>query len=205
MARARILLAALVAALAVTGTAQAAGGNYGFDGGTPAEQSQVTSALKASAFNWSIVPARVTVHIVRGRSNSEAAPGEIWLDADLLDSGRFSWGVVQHEYAHQVDFFLLTDSTRGQLNALLGGKAWCYGLPGMDAVASLGHAAYGCERFASTLAWAYWPSADNSMQPMTSAAESAAMAPKAFRVLMAKLVGAPDTVGVKKPLGAKRS
>ena len=31
-------------------------------------------------------------------------PGQIWLDASLLDSGRFSWGVVQHEYAHQVDF-----------------------------------------------------------------------------------------------------
>jgi hypothetical protein len=35
-------------------------------------------------------------------------------------------GTIQHEYAHQVDFFLLTDVQRERLNALLGGKIWAH-------------------------------------------------------------------------------
>jgi len=158
----RCALIAAFAALALSGVAQAAGGNYVFDGGTPKEQAQVRSALNASAFNWSLVPAQITVHIAPGLGTSDASPGELWLDSALLDSGVFSWGVVQHEYAHQVDFFLLDDAKRAALAPELGGQSWWRG-----AGAPLGHGQLTCERFASTLAWAYWPSARNSMKPQS--------------------------------------
>jgi hypothetical protein len=187
----RILVVAAVVALLVPTFAQAAGGSYVFDGGTPKEQAQVRAALNVSAFDWSVVPATITVHIGGGQ-DSEASPGNIWLDADLLDSGRFSWGTVQHEYAHQVDFFLFNDATRAQLGASLGGNDWCWD------VAGLAHSDYGCERFASTLAWAYWPSNDNSMRPTSPRDESAAMAPAAFRALLGQLIGAPTALPLKR-------
>src|SRR5438128_11586764 len=119
MARAtRSLLTALAVALLALGLgaakANAAGGNYVFDGGTATEQTQVRKALDASAFLWSVVTKQVTIHIGPAHE-SEAVPGEIWLDADLLDSGIFSWGVVQHEYAHQVDFVRFNDTIRTRL------------------------------------------------------------------------------------------
>lgn len=106
-----VVLTALVSSADPAGAGHLLVG-YRFDGGTVSQRSQVRAALRASSFDWSVVPAVVTVHIVRGLGNSEAAPGEIWLDADLLDSGTFAWGVVQHEYAHQVDFFVLDDHVR---------------------------------------------------------------------------------------------
>ena len=105
-----------------------------------------------------------------------------------MDTGRFSWGVVQHEYAHEVDFFLLDETKRAFLGQTLGGKDWCYGVLGLT------HAQYGCERFASTLAWSYWPSSYNSMKPASAKDESASMAPAKFRALLATLIGAPNTV-----------
>jgi hypothetical protein len=179
------LLAAL--SLVPAAPAAAAGGNYLLSGGTAYEQSQVTQALNASAFDWSLVPRTITIHIGRGIA-TEATPGDIWLDANLLDAGVFSWGTVQHEYAHQVDFFLLDDAKRQFLLGVLGGKDWCYD------VAGLAHAQHGCERFASTLAWAYWPSSRNIMKPTSSKDESAALAPAAFRAQLASLIGAPDAV-----------
>jgi hypothetical protein len=192
MARAtRFVLTALAVALLALGLgaakARAAGGNYVFDGGTAAEQTQVRKALDASAFPWSVVPTQVTIHIGPA-SDSEALPGEIWLDADLLDSGVFAWGVVQHEYAHQVDFLLFNDAIRARLAGRLGATSW-WGAPTST------HASRGAERFASTLAWAYWPSSDNSMKPESSRDESAAMAPAAFRALIAGLgIAAPRSV-----------
>ena len=183
----RIFLAALACLLVTAGTARAAGGSYAFDGGTPSQRAQVRAALDASAFDWSLVPGTVTIHIARA-IESEALPGEIWLDGELLDSGRFAWGVVQHEYAHQVDFLLLTPDARAQLAAALGGTDWCYSLPGVP------HGKHGCERFASTLAWAYWQVRDNCMRPESRTDEAAAMAPAAFRKLLARLIGAPDRV-----------
>jgi hypothetical protein len=172
----------LAAALGGGSQALASGGSYTFDGGTRAEQSQVRAALAASSFDWSLVPATVTIHITPGLPASEAAPGEIWLSAELLDAGTFAWGIVQHEYAHQVDFLLLSPGARATLSARLGGEDWCYGVPG------LAHASYGCERFASTLAWAYWPSRLNSMRPSGPADESAAMRPASFRFLLDRLL-----------------
>lgn len=185
MARAlRTLLAAVLGSLALAGTAQAAGGDYVFDGGTPRQQAQVKAALDASAFNWSLVPERVTIHI-RRVDGSHATPGHIWLDASLLDAGRFSWAIVQDEYAHQVDFLLLDAGSRARMASALGGRDWCYG------VAGLAHHEYGCERFASTLVWAYWPSKDNAYRPISPTDESAAMAPAWFRALLSELLGAP--------------
>jgi hypothetical protein len=178
----RLSTVCALAALAFTGTAQAAGGNYTIDGGTPAEQAQVRAALGASAFDWGLVRTRIAIHI-EPAVESYAVPGAIWLDAHLLDAGSFSWGIVQHEYAHQVDFFMLDDAKRTQLLAALGGKEWCWGDH------ELAHARFGCERFASMIAWAYWPSSDNSLAPHSAADESAAMQPVAFRALLVRLLG----------------
>jgi hypothetical protein len=179
----RSLLLIAVAALAFTGQAQATGGDYVFDGGTAKQRTQVRAALNASSFNWSLVPEQIEIHIAPiGQSYSTR--GEIWLDAKLLNAGRFSWAIVQDEYAHQVDFFLFDEATRATLNRMLGGKDWCYGIAGLL------HSEYGCERFASTLVWSYWPSRDNAYRPASKRSESAAMAPTRFKALMKQIVGA---------------
>jgi hypothetical protein len=175
----------LLAALVFCGAAHAAGGNYVFDGGTAGQQAQVRAALAASAFDWSIVPVRITIHIARG-VRSEATPGDIWIDSDLVNAKRFAWGTIQHEYAHQVDFFAIDPLDRALLERALGGQDWCYDVLG------LAHGDYGCERFASTLAWSYWPSAQNALRPASPGDESAAMAPGRFRALLKDLIGAPD-------------
>jgi hypothetical protein len=175
-----IHIACAAATLAVVPAAFAAGGNYAFDGGTKAEQTQVTAALNASSFPWSIVPGPVAIHIGRGLASS-ASPNQIWLDADLLDAGSFSWGVVQHEYAHQVDFALLTPSTRAELHTLLGGSAWC-GNGGE------GHASLDCERFADLVAWSYWSSPDNVMKPLSATDEGGQVTPAVFRAALAAIL-----------------
>ena len=182
------LLVALSAALGLSETARASGGNYVFDGGTPAEQATVRAALDASSFDWSLVGSRVTIHIRRGIAGSQSVPGQTWLDADLLDSGTFSFGVVQMEYAQQVQFLLLDDVQRASLVTALGAKDWCYEVPATSVKDNA------CERFAATLAWAYWPSPKNCMKPAGAADESAAMAPAAFRALLTSMLGAsPQT------------
>ena len=172
----------VLAALVLPGQALAGGGNYVFDGGSAKERATVRGALEASSFDWGLVPGPVTIHVARV-STSYATPGHIWLDAALLASGRFSWGIVQHEYAHQVDFLLLGTDARRQLQNRLGGRAYCGETPGVA------HGDNTCERFASVLAWAYWPSKDNALRPASASDEAAAMAPVAFRALLATLVG----------------
>jgi hypothetical protein len=176
------LLTAACAAACFAGQALAAGGNYVFDGGTAAEQQQVRDALAASAFNWNVVPGTITIHIGSFGAD-EAVPGAIYLDARLLDSGPFAWGIVQHEYAHQVGF-KLDDAARARITEALGASTWCYGDEPV-----LGHDLYGCERFASTLAWAYWQSPANCMRPAELGAESSGMPPAAFRALLVSLLG----------------
>jgi hypothetical protein len=178
-----VLLAASSAMFCLSGTAFAAGGSYTFQGGTPFEQQQVRSALAASSFNYGIIPETIIVTIAPLPS-SEAIPGQIFLDPSLLDSGQFSWGTILHEFAHEVDFELLNDADHAQLETALGGTAWCYGDN-----PSLQHNQYGCERFASTIAWAYWPNANNCMKPSMIAGESGGMAPAAFRALIASMLG----------------
>jgi len=168
------LAGTVVAALLVPSVGRAVGGRYAFAGGTPREQAEVVRALDASSFDWDVVPARITIHIERAVP-SQATKGEIWIDADLLDAGPFAWGVVQHEYAHQVDFFLLTPPARAALLHKVGGRAWC-----TDATARRDQ--LGCERFASMLSWAYWPSPQNCMRP------SDGTSPAEFRTLLSRLL-----------------
>jgi hypothetical protein len=175
--------AAALLATACLASPAASGGvdnGYAFDGGTPAQRQTVAAALAASSFDWQLVPGRITIHIRHG-APSTSTPREIWLDADLLDAGQFAWGVVQHEYAHQVDYLLFDDAARARLRQQLGGLDWCYSVPGLR------HSDYGCERFASTFAWSFWPSSANCMRPSAWGDESAAMAPAAFRALIAQL------------------
>jgi hypothetical protein len=183
----RLVLTLLVAALACVFAqgAYARGGSYAFAGGTPKEQATVRAALDASSFDWGLIPRTIVVH-VGAYGTSYSTYGEVFLDAPLLDSGRFAWGVVQHELGHQVDFFLLDDAKRAILQQQLGAKDWCYTTPG------LAHADYGCERFASELSWAYWQSPDNCMRPSETAGESGGMPVAAFRALLAQLIGAPS-------------
>jgi hypothetical protein len=176
-----VLTVTILLTLAIPGQALARGGDYGFEGGTPAQQFQVRSALEASTFDWGVIRARVTVHIgAYGISNSR--PAHVYLDEGLLNAGRFSWATVQDEFAHQVDFLRFDDATRAQLTQALGARDWCYGVQG------LAHGEYGCERFASTLVWAFWPSKNNAYRPADANDESAAMPPARFRALVSSLL-----------------
>ena len=197
----RILPLAAALCAILPGTAQAAGGNYVFDGGSARQQAQVVKALDTSSFDWSVVPQQVTVHIgAYGVSN--ATPGHVWLEARLLDAGMFSWATVMDEYAHQVDFFVLDPARRALLQERLGAQAWCYETPGLT------HGANGCERFASMVAWAYWPSAQNAYKPTSRSDESASMPAAEFRALLTELIGAPRALAsvrtVKSAVAKKR-
>jgi hypothetical protein len=183
--------ATVVAALVLPATALAAGGNYSFDGATASERATVRAALNASAFDWDVVPERVTIH-VGPVGTSHATPGHVWLDRGLLAARRFAWPTVMDEYAHQVDFLVLDSFHRSILQEQLGASAWCY------ETAGLGHAAYGCERFSSMVAWAYWPSKDSSYRPVSPDDETAAMPARDFRLLLSSLVGAPSAL-TKRP------
>ena len=173
------VVAAALLATSWAPSAAAVDGRYSIEGGTADEQAQVRLALRASAFDWQILPP-VVVHIARGAWSS-ASPGEVTLDADLLDAGRFSWGVIQHEFAHELDFLVLDDADRTALTALLGGQSWWPS-------AGLSHGELTCERFASTLAWAYWENTDNVMRPTSAADEAGATSPGAFRALLSHLL-----------------
>src|SRR4051794_29536095 len=194
MRRSFLTLLSVLSFLVFAQTALAKGGSYTFAGGTAKEQTTVRAALEASTFDWNLIPRTISVHIGR-IGDSYSTYGNVYLDGSLLDSGRFSWGVVQHEMAHQVDFFLLDEAKRTQLGQLLGGKDWCYSVPG------LAHSDYGCERFASELAWAYWPSADNSMRPTNPGDEAGFMPPAQFRATLASLLGEPSLASA--PTAAK--
>lgn len=176
------IVLALVGALLLPGSALARGGDYVFDGGTAAHQRQVRAALEASRFDWNAVPAQVTIHIRRGVP-THATRGHIWLDGNLVGSGKFAWASIQDEYAHQIHFFHFDNATETRLTTELGARDWCYGISGLR------HGEYGCERFTSTLVWSFWPSRDNVYRPTSPSDESAAMAPARFRALVAGLLG----------------
>ena len=184
MRRALLILVTATCFLTFAQSALAGGGSFAFSGGTAKEQATVHSALEVSSFDWSLIPSTIQIHI-GAFGDSYSTYGHVYLDAALLDSGRFSWGVVQHELGHQVDFFLFDDAKRAQLLQLLGGKDWCYSVAGLE------HSDYGCERFASTLAWAYWQSPDNSMKPNGPKDEAGFVAAAQFRAVLTQLIGAP--------------
>jgi hypothetical protein len=182
------LLAALVIALLAPAAAAARNGTGPtFVGGNHFERAQVQKALAISRFDFGLVSARVQVQIKRGIPSSYSTPGQVVLDANLLDSADYSWGVVQHEFAHQVDFLLLSDADRAVLLGKLGGGSW-YG----DETHG-GHGQLGAERFASTLAWSYWPAPNaNVMQPQGPNDESSALPPLQFRTLLNSLLASKN-------------
>jgi hypothetical protein len=94
MLRRIVLLLALALLLPAKGLAS--GGNYQFEGATAAERSTVRAALAASAFDWGIVPQRVTIHVGR-YGVSHSTPQHIWLDRGLLAAGRFAWATIMDE------------------------------------------------------------------------------------------------------------
>ena len=184
-----LICAVAFAALLWPAVAGARGGSYVFEGGTPKQQAKVRVALEASSFDWGIVAQTVVIHLRKGVDTS-AKRGEIWIDTDLLSSGVFAWGPIQHEYAHQVDFFLLDDADRAGLNRALKGRTW---FPDSGVTAfrrGADHADFGAERFASTLTWAYWQVPENSLKPTSAKDESAAMDPSRFRQLLERILGA---------------
>jgi hypothetical protein len=181
----RNLALCAVVCLAFPAVTSGAATGYSFVGGTRAERQTVVAALEASSFDWSRLPQPITVHIAHG-VESHSVPRHVWLDANLLASGTFAWGVVQHEFAHQVDYLLLDDQRRALLLDRLGGRDWCYDVPGLR------HDQYGCERFASTLAWTFWPSPENCMRPTRPRDESGALPPAKFRALIASLLASDD-------------
>ena len=140
----------LLAAFVLAGEAKAVGGHYAFVGGSDAARAAVHSALDASRFDWDLVEEEITIRIT-DCGCAGANPGEIILDEEVLTDLRFgpkyAWGIVQHEYAHQVDFFLLDARERRRVRQWLGGSDWCYEDPDVD------HDDHACERFASSLAW----------------------------------------------------
>jgi hypothetical protein len=184
MRRTLLTLFSAICFFAFAQSALAGGGSYAFTGGTPKQQATVHAALEASSFSWSLIPRTVAIHI-GPFGDSYSTYGNVYLDTSLLNSGRFSWGVVQHEMGHQVDFFLFDDAKRAQMLTLLGGQDWCYSVPGLK------HSEYGCERFASELAWAYWQSPDNSMKPTGPNDEASAIPVAQFRAVLTQLIGAP--------------
>ena len=152
---------------------------YVFDGGTGRERATVRAALAASSFDWRLVRGRVTIHIAPG-SGCRAVKGRIWLDSALLAHGRVSWGIVQHEFAHQVDYFRFDARIRARLDRVLGGKTWW-------PTGRFRHDQYGAERFASTLSYAYWPSRHNILF-RGARAEATALPPARFRRVIEALL-----------------
>ncbi len=189
--------AALVAAFAFAGPAKAVGGHYVFVGGSEAAQAEVRSALDRSRFDWDLVEQEVTIRITNCGC-AGASPGEIILDEDVLtnpDFGpRYAWGIVQHEYAHQVDFFLLDGVDRRRVERWLGGSDWCYEDPDAD------HDDHACERFASSLAWAYWPRPRRNIMAAHTAVSAAE-----FREILPKLLGTEDEPTAVQGLPSRRS
>ena len=176
-------LSAFAAALCLAGGAQAAGGNYVFVGGSDEAREQVRAALEASRFDWDLVPQQVTIQISRCGC-AGARPGLIVLDEDVLVrspfGARYAWGIVQHEYAHQLDFLLFGHRERWAIRRVLGGKDWCYERRGVA------HDDHGCERFATMVAWSHWRSPDNLQGP--GWASRPPVRPAAFRRLVNGLV-----------------
>jgi hypothetical protein len=173
------------------------GGHYAFVGGSDAARAAVHSVLDASRFDWDLVEEEITIRIT-DCGCAGANPGEIILDEEGLTNPRFgpkyAWGIVQHEYAHQVDFFLLDARDRRRVRQWLGGSDWCHEDPDVD------HDDHDCERFASSLAWAYWPRYRRNIMAVHTAVTAAE-----FRELLPRLLGPDDESIASQGLPRRRS
>jgi hypothetical protein len=156
------------------------------EGGSPETQETVRAALNASSFDFNRVPAQITIKISRCGC-AGARPGVIVLDEAVLSDtslgSRYSSGIIQHEYAHQIDYFLFQKSDRAAVRRTLGGQDWCY------EVARLGHDEHGCERFADVFSWAFWPAKGNMLRAEAKAI-APKMTPKKLRAFVNRLLAA---------------
>lgn len=180
-----LVISLCTVSLAFAGEALAVGGNYVVEGGSAEAQAQVRAALDRSRFDWDVVPGPVTIRITNcGCAGSR--PGEIVLDEERLTSTlfgrRYAWGIVQHEYAHQVDFAVLDATDRARIARRFGASAWCYEVRG------LAHDDYGCERFATLVSWAYWRSRRNVQRPDWLPRGTRALRADRVRALVERLV-----------------
>ena len=115
--------------------------------------------------------------------------GDRALLTEALDAGARGFVLKEAPLAEVVRAVELVASGRTYVDPVLaerlGGAAWCYEVPG------LAHGAYGCERFSSMVAWAYWPSPDNAYRPRGPSDESATLPADEFRALLDGLLGRP--------------
>jgi hypothetical protein len=164
-------------------------------GGSDAAQQSARAALEASRFDWGLVPEQITIRILNCGC-AGARPGEILLDEAVLTDPRlgpkYAWGMVQHEYAHQVACFLLDARARRRIQAWLGGSDWCY-------EGGVAHDDHACELFASSLTWAYWPRRRNIM------GVEAVVSAREFRATLPRLLGRPDIRSGRRALPSERS
>ena len=108
-----------------------------------------------------------------------------------LDASRFDWDLVE---AHQVDFFLLDARDRRRVRQWLGGSDWCYEDLDVD------HDDHACERFASSLAWAYWPRHRRNIMAVHTAVTAGE-----FREMLPRLLGPDDESIASQGLPRRRS
>jgi hypothetical protein len=171
----------VLAAFVLAGEAEAVGGHYVFAGGSDAARAAVSSALEASRFDWDLVEQEITIRIT-DCGCAGASPGEIILDEEVLTDPRFgpkyAWGIVQHEYAHQVDFFLLDARRPPPCPGMARRLRLVLRRPDVD------HDDHACERFASSLAWAYWPRPRRNIMVVHTAVTAAE-----FREMLPQILG----------------
>ena len=167
MLRRLLILAVTLAALALPASALAGGGDYGFEGAAPAaldsarraQRKRVRLEPRSPARDDSRRPLRRLPFHARRHL---ARPGVARLGPLRLGDGD---GRVRAP-----DRLPGSRRTRVALSSRRssGTSAWCYGSE------DWAHEATGYERFACMVAWAYWPSKNNSYRPTSPTDESAA-------------------------------
>jgi hypothetical protein len=83
---------------------------------------------------------------------------------------------------------------RRRVRQWLGGSDWCYEDPDVD------HDDHACERFASSLAWAYWPRPRHNIMAVHTAVTAAE-----FREMLPRLLGPDDESIASQGLPRRRS
>src|SRR5438034_2637488 len=106
-----------------------------------------------------------------------------------LEASSFDWSLLPGSIAIHI--------VHGEPSRSLPHRIW-FDADLLESVPGLAHDQYGCERFASTLAWSFWPSPENSMRPTHRGDELAAMAPAKFRALVTKLTSRKAGRGMRK-------
>lgn len=159
--------------------------NFHFQGGTPQQQQSVLQAIKASTFNFALLP-NITINITQGM-NADATPGTINLDAGSLNpvNGDFYWATILHEFGHQVDWYLVNDQQRQTFLQAFGRQEWGQISP------SEAHDQMGQEDFASAFALAFGGASAYAHLP-----EANVIPPTQFKqMLLAMIPGAQKATG----------